>query len=248
VRPRVRPIAFSPTMRQKGTATMADQPWFKFYAADYLLDPDVDAMPREAEALLVRMWCICHREGSCPTDVGTLARKTQCSEQYVSQFKPLCEPFFELQGGKLYSRRMEEEKLRSEQARKNANKRYTPKSKPKSESESESESERGSANCTAIGTANRTANGTAAQRPTLEQIQGYCQERKNHVNPQQWFDHYASNGWKVGRNPMKDWKAAVRTWERNGVNGNGNGNRAQQRQSDNLAALAEVKRDFGLVS
>jgi uncharacterized protein YdaU (DUF1376 family) len=103
---------------------MSNQPWFKFFGADYLLDPDVDAMPREAEALLVRMWCICHREGSCPVDVETLARKTQCSQQYVSQFKPQCEPFFELRDGKLYSRRMEEEKRRSQQARANANKRF----------------------------------------------------------------------------------------------------------------------------
>lgn len=111
-------------LRQEGIATMAKEPWFKFYAADYLLDPDVDAVPREAEALLVRMWCICHREGSCPIDAETLARKTQCSQLYVSQFKPHCERFFELRDGKLYSRRMEEEKRRSEQARVNANKRY----------------------------------------------------------------------------------------------------------------------------
>jgi uncharacterized protein YdaU (DUF1376 family) len=103
---------------------MSDQPWFKFYAADYLLDPDVDAMPREAEALLLRMWCICAREGSCPVDVETLARKTQCGQEYVSQVLPSCQPFFELRQGKLYSRRMEDEKRRSEQARENANKRY----------------------------------------------------------------------------------------------------------------------------
>jgi uncharacterized protein YdaU (DUF1376 family) len=103
---------------------MAEQPWFKFFASDYLLDPDVDALPREAEALLVRMWCICHREGSCPVDVETLARKTQCGQEYVSQFKPHCEPFFELRDGRLYSRRMEEEKRRSKQARENANRRY----------------------------------------------------------------------------------------------------------------------------
>lgn len=54
--------------------------------------------------------------------------------------------------------------------------------------------------------------------PTLEQVQAYCQERKNNVDPQRWLDHYTSNGWKVGRNPMKDWKAAVRTWERSVYN------------------------------
>ncbi len=50
--------------------------------------------------------------------------------------------------------------------------------------------------------------------PTLEEVQEYCWERQNNVDPQKFIDHYSSNGWKVGRNPMKDWKAAVRTWER----------------------------------
>lgn len=52
--------------------------------------------------------------------------------------------------------------------------------------------------------------------PTLEEVTAYCKERNNSVNPQRWLDHYESNGWMVGRNKMKDWKAAVRTWERNG--------------------------------
>ena len=50
--------------------------------------------------------------------------------------------------------------------------------------------------------------------PTLEEVTAYCQERNNNVDPERWFNYYTSNGWKVGRNPMKDWKAAVRTWER----------------------------------
>lgn len=51
--------------------------------------------------------------------------------------------------------------------------------------------------------------------PTLEEVSEYCKERNNSVDPQRWFDYYSSNGWMVGRNKMKDWKAAVRTWERN---------------------------------
>ena len=39
-------------------------------------------------------------------------------------------------------------------------------------------------------------------------------ERNNNVNAEHFFDYYESNGWKVGKNSMKDWKAAVRTWER----------------------------------
>lgn len=49
--------------------------------------------------------------------------------------------------------------------------------------------------------------------PTVDEVEAYCQERKNGVDPQRFIDHYTANGWKVGKNPMKDWKAAVRTWE-----------------------------------
>jgi hypothetical protein len=51
--------------------------------------------------------------------------------------------------------------------------------------------------------------------PTVEEVSAYCQERKNGVDAQRFVDYYSSNGWKVGKNAMKDWKAAVRTWERN---------------------------------
>lgn len=50
--------------------------------------------------------------------------------------------------------------------------------------------------------------------PTLAEVSEYCKERGNSVDPQRFIDYYESNGWKVGRNPMKDWKAAVRNWER----------------------------------
>lgn len=49
--------------------------------------------------------------------------------------------------------------------------------------------------------------------PSFEEVQRYCAERRNGVDPQRFVDYYTSNGWKVGRNQMKDWKAAVRTWE-----------------------------------
>ena len=51
--------------------------------------------------------------------------------------------------------------------------------------------------------------------PTLEEVKEYCAERKNNVDPERFINYYTANGWKVGKNPMKDWKAAVRSWERN---------------------------------
>lgn len=49
--------------------------------------------------------------------------------------------------------------------------------------------------------------------PSLEEVTAYCHERGNSVDPQSFLDFYASKGWKVGNQPMKDWKASVRTWE-----------------------------------
>ena len=64
--------------------------------------------------------------------------------------------------------------------------------------------------------------------PSLEEVAAYCKERANGIDPQKWFDYYSSNGWRVGRNPMKDWKAAVRTWEKTEyAKGGGNGNKPE---------------------
>ncbi|MEN6423664.1 MAG: phage replisome organizer N-terminal domain-containing protein [Smithella sp.] len=51
------------------------------------------------------------------------------------------------------------------------------------------------------------------QIPTLQEIADYCMERQNGINAETFLNHYTSNGWMVGKNKMKDWKAAVRTWE-----------------------------------
>lgn len=50
--------------------------------------------------------------------------------------------------------------------------------------------------------------------PTLDDVLAYVRERGSDVDPQRFLDFYASKGWMVGKNPMKDWKAAVRTWEK----------------------------------
>lgn len=56
-------------------------------------------------------------------------------------------------------------------------------------------------------------------KPTLEEISAYCKEHNYAVNAQSFYDFYASKGWKVGNSPMKDWQAAVRTWERRNQKG-----------------------------
>ena len=49
-------------------------------------------------------------------------------------------------------------------------------------------------------------------KPTVEEIEAFCKEKKYTVNAQQFFNYYESNGWKIGRNAMKSWQAAVQNW------------------------------------
>lgn len=50
--------------------------------------------------------------------------------------------------------------------------------------------------------------------PALEEVSNYCNERQNSIDASKFIDFYAAKGWMIGKNQMKDWRAAVRTWER----------------------------------
>lgn len=56
-------------------------------------------------------------------------------------------------------------------------------------------------------------------KPTVDEIRAYCLERKNNVDPQNFYDFYEAKGWMVGKNHMKDWRASVRTWEKSSSKG-----------------------------
>jgi hypothetical protein len=64
--------------------------------------------------------------------------------------------------------------------------------------------------------------------PSLELVNKYCQERKNKVNPKMFIDFYSSKGWLIGKNKMKNWKAAIRTWEMNESSYNGKSNQSKK--------------------
>lgn len=64
--------------------------------------------------------------------------------------------------------------------------------------------------------------------PSLEEVTAYCKERNNSVNPNSFVDFYEAKGWCIGKNKMKDWKAAIRTWERNSKQEN----KQQESESD----------------
>jgi len=73
-------------------------------------------------------------------------------------------------------------------------------------------------------------------KPTVEEVADYCAERNNEINPQAFVDYYEANGWKVGRNPMKDWKASVRTWEQSRKE------KSRSKSQGGLSLLKEIAR------
>ena len=78
--------------------------------------------------------------------------------------------------------------------------------------------------------------------PSLDQVAEYCKERENGIDPQRFLDHYEARGWMLGKNKMKDWKAAVRTWETNGLDKGGrpDGNAADRRGSKQVSRNTEA--------
>ena len=76
-------------------------------------------------------------------------------------------------------------------------------------------------------------------KPTLEEVNQYCIERKNNIDPENFIDYYNSNGWKVGKNQMKDWKAAIRTWERRNKEVNNAINKGSNAKSRDGSEYAE---------
>lgn len=74
--------------------------------------------------------------------------------------------------------------------------------------------------------------------PTVDEVRAYCKERGNSVDAESFVDYYTSTGWLVGKKPMKDWKASVRTWERN--------ERRQDNARPDTASTGNTKREWHL--
>lgn len=80
--------------------------------------------------------------------------------------------------------------------------------------------------------------------PTVAEVRAYCQERRNNVDPETFVDFYTGKGWMVGKNKMKDWKAAVRTWEKN-RGGPSPGSYKPRSKLDDLRALYKEMENEG---
>lgn len=78
--------------------------------------------------------------------------------------------------------------------------------------------------------------------PSIEDIKAYCQERQNNVDANKFFNFYESKGWMVGKTKMKDWKASVRTWEKDSTE-----SPKDQKKSVDQLTYEHVQRQLGLL-
>jgi hypothetical protein len=88
-------------------------------------------------------------------------------------------------------------------------------------------------------------------KPTVEELIDYCNQNVLNVDPNQFIDHYESVGWKVGKNPMKDWQATARNWHRNSKNNNNQVSyqkmsKEQLRKQESDKMFAEIKQQYSL--
>ena len=79
------------------------------------------------------------------------------------------------------------------------------------------------------------------EKPSISEIEQYCMERNNNIDASQFYDYYESNGWKVGKNSMKDWKAAVRTWERSEYR---KSNSKKNSKEDAISVVRELMEEY----
>lgn len=212
-------------------------PAFQFYAADWLSDEHVRTMTLEETGAYIDALALCWREGSIPADPEKLARligkgcsidvATQVQLRFNISSTGMLNGHARLEHKRLNIER-EKQALRSRQMSAAGKKSAARKSKhlsaattcgdvnssstqvqPKYNSSSSSSDEDGGVPPTPKSVRSRVH----FIKPTIEEVAAYCRERRNTVNPVEWMSHYEANGWKVGRNAMKDWRAAVRTWE-----------------------------------
>ena len=78
--------------------------------------------------------------------------------------------------------------------------------------------------------------------PTIDEVKEYCKERNNSVDPESFINFYESKGWFVGKNKMKDWRAAIRTWEKNEKKKQP----TEQKQYESGYDFDEMERYYGL--
>jgi hypothetical protein len=189
---------------------MSKDPAFLFYSSDFLTGTMF--MDNEQVGKFIRLMCAQHQK-------GRLTEKDML-KICVTHDEDIFEKFALDGAGLYYNERLEQEvekrKAYSESRRNNRKKKedmlITSKTYDK-HMENENENENIIDNVVIDKPIEEKPKRFV--KPTIEQLEAYMEERGMNNIANRFYDHYEANGWKIGKNSMKDWKASVRTWEQN---------------------------------
>lgn len=185
---------------------MSKDPAFLFYSSDFLTGTMF--MDNEQVGKFIRLMCAQHQKGRL-TEKDMLKICGTHDEDIWSKFA-------RDEGGLFYNERLEQEvdkrKAYSESRRNNRKKKEDMNNISKTYvKHMENENENENINVNSIVKSKRFA------KPSIDEIAQYMEERNMNNVSQKFFDFYEAKGWMIGKNPMKDWKAAIRTWEQNNL-------------------------------
>lgn len=184
---------------------MAKDPAFLFYPSDFITGTMF--FTDEQIGIYIKLLCAQHQHG------GLINKVT--FNQIVKSHDIIKSKFIESEDG-FYNQRLMDEMIKrnnkSNNLSANALKRWNKQKKCKSNAIASHLN-------MPIENENEIINnkGIKQKNPTLDEVKKYCAERNKGVDAERWFNYYESNGWKVGKNAMKNWKAAIHTWEKNNI-------------------------------
>lgn len=196
-------------------------PYFKFYVNDWLTGR-IQYFTMEQQGIFVNI-CAMAWNGNLPSNEDVLAHALRVDKQMLSnclillkQEKIICLN----DDGSIFVKFIEEQKNTMNDV---SVKRSLAGSKGGQANAKQMLSKRQAIACNQIQIQNQSLKKDTIvsqkrevfQIPSIEEISKHCQERNNGINAEQFWNHYQSKGWMIGKNKMKDWKAAIRTWEKN---------------------------------
>lgn len=210
---------------------MAKDPAFLFYSADFYMG--TVGMTDAQVGQYIRLMCLQHQQGHLSHELVKTVVGSKMDPSVLAKF-------VQDENGMYYNARLEAETNRRNEYTKS--RRNNARSKKHmgehmdehmgehSVSEAnthmhkhmETETETETVNINTRGGAGGDAKSgrTKFTPPSVDEVAAYMQERGMKPEAERFIDHYTANGWKVGRNPMKDWKSAVRNWGRNAFDRN----------------------------
>lgn len=206
-------------------------PYFPFYADDFLVG--TMAMDAEERGIYITLLCLQFANGN--RIVLPLAKLSQLCDSSDGKVMAVLQMKFEktpdgwinLRLKDEYEKASEKKEKRVNAGKKGADARWDHGKANAVANGKRTGKANGKRNAVANGNQNQNQNqvsiskdidtkrGRHAARPSIEEVTEYCQERGGKVDPEQFLDHYTANGWRQANgNLIRDWKAAVRTWER----------------------------------